>query len=361
MLLESLGLVAAFAVGLILFFKRKDPLSHIPGPPGLPLLGNAHQISLSGFVKCFETWALQYGGMYKVNLVGTPVLVVSDINALLEIHKRRPDCFSRDKGSQKALGELGFGGLFIAEGEEWKLQRPLIANCLNQKRVNEFKPCIAKHVFDMRKVVARIAGKNEALARLWAECRLEPVKSSTSAQSPPSATSPKELFPCSRPNVQDLHDYTEALESLALSVVSDVTFSWGNQDFNKSEHLQNLKLLFDLYPEKARNPLPSLGLFKTEKERRAEKAKKEVYRVIDSILKVYEGQEKKGGEKEVKRGLGAFNSVGSLDFSHLTNTVLQNLLSAKSNLTDESIKSNMMLLMIAGFGKLTVLVLNPFT
>ena len=51
-------------------FLTPDPLPTVPGPKGIPMFGNALQISGKKPYLLMADWAKKYGGVYKLNIMG---------------------------------------------------------------------------------------------------------------------------------------------------------------------------------------------------------------------------------------------------------------------------------------------------
>ncbi|OAL22030.1 hypothetical protein AYO20_11266 [Fonsecaea nubica] len=88
--LFHLGVVAIVVAGLfkILRIGRRDPRMP-PGPPTLPLLGNLHQVPVTGLYKQFKEWSLQYGGVYSLKFGPRNVIVVCDKKAIHELWDKK--------------------------------------------------------------------------------------------------------------------------------------------------------------------------------------------------------------------------------------------------------------------------------
>ncbi|CAL8107080.1 unnamed protein product [Orchesella dallaii] len=80
--------VIAFVITILFYFRYKSNRKrkiNLPGPWGLPILGNVHQID-SRFYKKFVEWSQKYGPMYRVKLGGDEVVVVSDAKIAKEMY-----------------------------------------------------------------------------------------------------------------------------------------------------------------------------------------------------------------------------------------------------------------------------------
>jgi hypothetical protein len=65
----------------------------LPGPKGVPLLGNALQIKPEAFHQILEGWTEQYGGLFRFSIAERNFLCVSDpaLNACV-LKQRRDWC-----------------------------------------------------------------------------------------------------------------------------------------------------------------------------------------------------------------------------------------------------------------------------
>ena len=68
--------IALIIIWIIWQRIRPNPLSYIPSPPGLPVLGNMLQINPQKPRLTFQKWALQYGGIYRVHSIAIGEVVV---------------------------------------------------------------------------------------------------------------------------------------------------------------------------------------------------------------------------------------------------------------------------------------------
>lgn len=121
------------------------PVAKLPCPPGLPLIGNLHQLKRSAFHQTLESWAEQYGPIYAFRGVRGRIAVVSDANLANALLKARPDDFRRTSQLERVsiLG-LSSKGIFMAEGDAWRKQRPIIMQSLDTRHLRQFFPTLAK-------------------------------------------------------------------------------------------------------------------------------------------------------------------------------------------------------------------------
>lgn len=110
----------------------------LPGPKGLPLLGNAGQIQPSRLHQNLEDWIAEYGEAVALRIGRQKVIAISDPELGMEALKDRPDAFRRLKGIQEIAEELGLFGLFSSEGVDWKRQRRAWMQALSIHQVKPF-------------------------------------------------------------------------------------------------------------------------------------------------------------------------------------------------------------------------------
>lgn len=110
----------------------------LPGPKGLPLLGNLHQIKLEKLHLHMLEWAERFGDVYQLHIGPRPFVVVSDVEALHEMLRARPGSFRRMRPMEEILAELGANGVFSAEGEDWKRHRELTLPAFHTRNLKPF-------------------------------------------------------------------------------------------------------------------------------------------------------------------------------------------------------------------------------
>lgn len=115
-------------------------IADLPGPPGLPLVGNMFDIDSMQFHRVLEQRAREYGPMYKVRFGGKTVIVISDNTLIASLLRDRPEALRRSSRTSTMLKELGTHGVFTEEGEDWRKQRKLVMRGLTPEVIRNFFP-----------------------------------------------------------------------------------------------------------------------------------------------------------------------------------------------------------------------------
>jgi cytochrome P450 len=114
----------------------------LPGPAGLPVLGNALDLKPGRFHHVLESWARTYGDVYRFRMGARRVMAVADpqvINALL---RDRPDGFLRTSRLVEIGREVGLTGVFFANGDEWRRQRRMVMSAFDPGHVKRYFPAL---------------------------------------------------------------------------------------------------------------------------------------------------------------------------------------------------------------------------
>jgi cytochrome P450/nitrite reductase/ring-hydroxylating ferredoxin subunit len=120
----------------------KRRLQDLPGPKGIPLLGNALQIDAARLHLQLEAWAAQYGRLYFMRIGARPILVISAPDLGEPILRSRPDVYRRVSTVETIFDEMSLRGVFSAEGDEWRTQRRLAMEALAQRHLRGFYPTL---------------------------------------------------------------------------------------------------------------------------------------------------------------------------------------------------------------------------
>jgi cytochrome P450 len=101
-------------------------LNALPRAPGLPLIGNLHQLTPNRLASQLETWSKTLGRTFSFSLLNKRAICFSTLEVVLDALKRRPEDFRRVSVIELIARELGMHGVFSAEGSDWQRQRELM-------------------------------------------------------------------------------------------------------------------------------------------------------------------------------------------------------------------------------------------
>ncbi|HCO61851.1 MAG TPA: cytochrome P450 [Porticoccaceae bacterium] len=125
------------------FTKSCLPGEALPGPRPWPLVGSLLSIDRQAFHLTLEAWARQYGDIYQVRLATTTAIIVSDEGIVNELFKARPGAFRRSSQLELvSISGMNTEGVFMAEGERWHKQRPVIMESLDTRHLKQFYPLL---------------------------------------------------------------------------------------------------------------------------------------------------------------------------------------------------------------------------
>ena len=123
--------------------KPARRIADLPGPRGLPFLGNALEFRSPTLHLALEAWAVQYGPYYQLRAAGRRILVLSDHQVVASVLRNRPTAFSRTARLREIGQEMGLQpGLFSAEGEDWMRQRRMVMAGFDPGHVRAYYPAL---------------------------------------------------------------------------------------------------------------------------------------------------------------------------------------------------------------------------
>ncbi|MBO9650494.1 MAG: cytochrome P450 [Variovorax sp.] len=139
--------------------KAARRIEDLPGPRGVPVLGNLLQIEPQRMHRQLEDWCAAYGPYFKVKFGKRPMLVVGEHQAVAAALRDRPEGFSRTSRLEAIGKEMGLKpGLFGANGDDWRRQRRMVMAGFDPAHVKAYFP-------SLRKVADRLGGRWAAAAR----------------------------------------------------------------------------------------------------------------------------------------------------------------------------------------------------
>ncbi|HTM59915.1 MAG TPA: cytochrome P450 [Burkholderiales bacterium] len=138
----------------------------LPGPRGLPLIGNALQIETTRLHQIAEGWSRVYGEKFRFRMPGREFMVVANPDVIASVLRDRPDGFQRTPRLNAIAREMGFGGVFSSNGEQWRRQRPMVMAAFDPAHIKAFFPALVR-------VTERFAGRWRRAAAASAEIDLQ--------------------------------------------------------------------------------------------------------------------------------------------------------------------------------------------
>ncbi len=139
-------------------------IKDLPGPRGLPLLGNSFQVNRSQIHLDMEQWAREFGPLFKVQLGRATLLVVADHALFGAVMKDRPSGFRRTPILGVIANELGLPqGLFSAEGDDWLRQRRMVMASFAPTHVRAYFPSLIKVTLRLQERWQKAARAKESI------------------------------------------------------------------------------------------------------------------------------------------------------------------------------------------------------
>ena len=137
-----LALLAVWLVKLTLS-RPKVPsgLRSVPGPPGLPLIGNAHQLGQYP-QRALQKWAREYGELFQIKLGYENWVFINSPAAVKEILDRQ-SAVTSGRVPMPVLSDLISGGkrfLLMGYTTEWRKLRAIVHRLLTPKASESFRP-----------------------------------------------------------------------------------------------------------------------------------------------------------------------------------------------------------------------------
>ncbi len=116
----------------------------VPGPRGWPFLGVAPRLRREAFHTQLEGWSRDFGEVFAFRLGKRRFLAVADPEVIASVLRRRPGVFRRGSRLEQVSREMGFLGLFSANGETWRRQRPMVLHGLDPTHIRSYLPAMVE-------------------------------------------------------------------------------------------------------------------------------------------------------------------------------------------------------------------------
>jgi cytochrome P450 len=127
-------------------------IGDLPGPRGLPVVGNLLQIDRDRLHVTAETWSRTYGDYFRFRIGPRWIFAVANPETIAAMLRDRPDGFHRSQRLSVIAADFGFNGVFSANGDAWRRQRPMVMAGFDPGHIKTYFPALVK-------VTGRFAGR----------------------------------------------------------------------------------------------------------------------------------------------------------------------------------------------------------
>ena len=118
-------------------------IDDLPGPKGLPFVGNLLQIDKARLHAQVEDWARRHGDFFTIRLGPQRLLVVANHAAFNAVLRDRPEGFRRTPRMAAVAAEMNLpAGVFGAEGEAWRRQRKMVMAGFDPRHLRAYFPSL---------------------------------------------------------------------------------------------------------------------------------------------------------------------------------------------------------------------------
>jgi cytochrome P450 len=119
----------------------KRRYADLPGPRGLPVLGNLLQVDRARMHQSVERWVHECGKLFRFRIGDRRFIGVADHELLGAVMRDRPEGVRRSAKLERVWLELGLSnGVFTAEGDAWRKQRRMVMAGFDPAHVREYFP-----------------------------------------------------------------------------------------------------------------------------------------------------------------------------------------------------------------------------
>ena len=137
--MESSTLKAPHVDALPVLRRYED----LPGPRGMPFLGNALQLDAPRLHQQLEAWSREFGPLFKLQIGKRRLLAVADHHLIAAILRDRPAGFRRTSRMEEIWLEMKLPlGVFGANGEVWQRQRRMVMAGFDPAHVKSYFPAL---------------------------------------------------------------------------------------------------------------------------------------------------------------------------------------------------------------------------
>lgn len=264
------------------------------GPKTLPFIGSAFDIDVPRLHQQIEGWEREFGGIFKLKLLGVKLIVISNPELIQKILKLRPKEFQRDSKMNRIIREQGIHGLFNAEQQDWEKHRSIITKGLDVKHQKQFFP-------ELKEIITRLLKKWEKDAAEGNEVDIQ----------------------------QDFLRYTvDITTSIAFGIKMNTIEEEGGVI---QDHLEKI---FPMLISRINKPIPFYKLIRSKKDKQFDHALREIHLFIDEIIQK--------GKKRIEE-----NPHLKLEPGNVLEAILVSA-ETMEGFGDEEVKGNLLTLLMAG-------------
>jgi hypothetical protein len=129
----------------VVFLTLRDPRrKHMPpGPRGLPIIGNIHQLPQTDEVShVIIKWAKQYGEVFRIRLGMTDYIYLNTPEAVKELMDKKSNIYSSRHAMPMALDTVSDGNrmLFMGYTKQWRELRKIMHSILTSTQAVNYQP-----------------------------------------------------------------------------------------------------------------------------------------------------------------------------------------------------------------------------
>lgn len=190
-------------------------ISDLPGPRGLPGLGNVGQFRPETLHLTAERWCREYGSPYRLAIGPRQFVVVGEPDLISSVLRDRPEGFSRLPEIEREAKVIGINGVFSAEGEDWKRMRRLAVTALNSNHLNRYYDVIETATRRLDTRLQEVADKGEPI-------KIQGLLTSFSVDVTSALAFGEDLNTLERGTVELQGDIEEVFAALARRILSPV-------------------------------------------------------------------------------------------------------------------------------------------
>jgi cytochrome P450 len=268
-------------------------IADLPGPKGLPFLGNVHQLVPERLHLILEKWAAELGTPYRFQFAGSPVVVWTDTELVQSIMRERPHRYRRYSTLESVLEEIGANGLFSAEGAAWEPQRRLVMQALSIPHIKAFYPALSVITERLHARWSRAAAQGKVM------------------------------------------EMTEELKRYTVDVTSALAFGEDPHTLDKDSGViqEQLATILPMVMTRINTPFPYWRYVRLPRDRRFDRALAEVHRYVRQMMERAR-QRMRDDPPETPR--------------HLLEAMLAMRDAPDSGITDDQVAANVLTLLLAG-------------